>query len=66
MIRMTICPNCHKEITDPGYEFGTEFKMRCLTCVCGTHVIVNADAPEVLAKKLKKLKERSDNRNCRC
>jgi hypothetical protein len=55
---MTECPNCHKIITDPGYEFGTEFKMRCLTCSCGTHVIVNADPTDVLERKLRKLKRK--------
>jgi hypothetical protein len=44
-------------ITDPGYEFGIEFKMRCLQCSCGTRVYVNADPPDLLERKLKKLKK---------
>lgn len=59
---MVNCPACGKPITDPGYEFGTEFKMRCLTCSCGCNVTVNADPPEVLEKKLKKLKKSAHNK----
>jgi hypothetical protein len=53
---MVNCPACGKPITDPGYVFGTESKMRCFSCLCGGNVVVNADPPEVLEKKLNELK----------
>jgi hypothetical protein len=54
---MAECPVCHKTVTNSGYEFGTEFKQRCMRCSCGTYIIVNAETPEILKEKLEKLKE---------
>lgn len=47
---MTKCPNCGKEITGSGYEFGEETRTACYQCSCGARVYVDKTPKETYEK----------------
>lgn len=47
---MIKCPNCGKEITGSGYEFGEEIRTACYECSCGARVHVDRTPKETYEK----------------